>query len=678
MQEVIDLAPLFLALPTLFVSLKLTNAASEFETPSLAFYTVSFVQSAFLSSLFMLVVAILAKLGDGTPSVKETKKSIQSSLGRQLTLFGAISLIFLADQLLCPARFMNLVIFALLLSGPKDNHMSAKLEETYAIDNDGLLHMIGKHQLSIIYALSFLVDVIIASIENQDLMSLVLMYVLFLIPIAVFLMPSTDQQQSSILGHLQIQTSGVLLLLCTIMMLSYNFQSYNLKMIFVTAGSLTIFTISQLEFNHSNPINQFFNKSLFLTNYKRNIIILNVVMALILQTTTDSHNKLEALKMNMVNFAINMLFMLIVNPVKKSERPSPGETVSDKSHPNSTFVSLVVQLFNSKETRSIFNFLLLNVSFMFIQLLYSFRSKSLSLLSDSLHMMLDCTSLFLGLLASLVAKNNQQHPTREFPFGLTRIETLAGFTNGSLLLGVVFGILNESFQRLFHPVDLRKTDELLIVSILGLVVNLVGIFAFNHGHDGSHGHSHSHSHSHEHTHQHTHDHSEPDEQPSNLSDNMHGIFLHILADTLGSVGVILSTLIVKMTGLQVIDPIASIFIALLIFVSSIPLLKSSSSNLLLASQDSSVSELQYVLGEVLKVPGVRSYTTPRFWPVSDANSKLTGYIHIQYYRTETSLSLRSKIDKLFKSCESISKVYIQYENEIDDCWCRKEGIFSVG
>ncbi|KAG7879839.1 hypothetical protein KL905_001332 [Ogataea polymorpha] len=678
MQDLIDLAPLFLALPTLFVSLKLTNAISEFKTPSLAFYAVSLVQSAFLSSLLMLVVAILAKLGDGAPSTKEVKKSVQLSIGRQLVLFGAISLIFLADQLLCPARFMNLVILALLLSGPKDDHMSAELEETYAIDNKGVNHLIRKHQLFIIYLLSFLSDVVIASINGQDLMSLVLMYALLLIPIFVFLKPSADRQQSSTCGHLRIQTSGLLLLLCTVIMLSYNFESYNLKMIFVTAGSLTIFTISQLDVNHTNPINQVFNTSLFLTNYKRNIIILNTVMALILQTTTDSDNKMEALKMNIVDFAINMLLMLIVNPAKKSEHSSCSETVSDKSHPNSTFVSLVVQLFNSKDTRSIFNFLLLNVSFMFIQLLYSFRSKSLSLLSDSLHMMLDCTSLFLGLLASLIAKNNKQYPTREFPFGLTRIETLAGFTNGSLLLGVVFGILNESFQRLFHPVDLRKTDELLIVSILGLVVNLVGIFAFNHGHDGSHGHSHSHSHSHEHTHQHTHNHSESGEHAPNLSDNMHGIFLHILADTLGSVGVILSTLIVKLTGIQVIDPIASIFIALLILVSSIPLLKSSSSNLLLASSDSSVSELQYVLGEVLKVPGVRSYTTPRFWPVSDTNSKLTGYIHIQYYRTETSLSLRSKIDKLFKSSKSISKIYIQYENEIDDCWCRKDGIFSVG
>ncbi|KAG7771393.1 hypothetical protein KL931_001091 [Ogataea haglerorum] len=573
---------------------------------------------------------------------------------------------------------MNLVILALLLSGPKDDHMSAKLEETYAIDSGGPLHLIRKHQLSIVYVLSFLFDVMIASVNGQDLISLVLMYALLLIPIVVFLMSSTDKQQPLIFGHLQIQTSGVLLVLCTIMMLSYKFESYNLKMIFVTAGSLTIFTISQLDINHTNPINQFFIKSLFLTNYKRNIIILNAVMALILQTTTDSHSKLETLKMNALNFAINMLLMLIVNPTRKYELSSSNATSSDKSHPNSTFMSLIFQLFTSKETKSIFNFLLLNVSFMFIQLLYSFRSKSLSLLSDSLHMLLDCTSLFLGLLASLIAKNNQQYPTKEFPFGLTRIETLAGFTNGSLLLGVVFGILNESFQRLFHPVDLRKTDELLIVSILGLVVNLVGIFAFNHGHNGSHGHSHLHSHSHEHTHQHVHEHSESHEHLSNLSDNMHGMFLHILADTLGSVGVILSTLIVKLTGVQVIDPIASIFIALLILVSSVPLLKSSSSNLLLASNDSSVGELQYVLGEVLKVPGVKSYTTPRFWPVSDTNSKLTGYIHVQYYRTETSLSLRSKVDKLFKSSKSISRVYIQYENEIDDCWCRKDGIFSVG
>ncbi|GME83567.1 unnamed protein product [Ambrosiozyma monospora] len=164
------------------------------------------------------------------------------------------------------------------------------------------------------------------------------------------------------------------------------------------------------------------------------------------------------------------------------------------------------------------------------------------------------------------------------------------------------------------------------------------------------------------------------EDEGGLNDNMHGIFLHILADTLGSVGVILSTIIVKFTGWKLIDPITSVLIALLILVSAIPLLKSSASNLLLGLKPKNEQQLRDVLNDVLKIPGVKSYTTPRFWPVSDVNSELIGYLHVQYYNSENSLSIKSKIDKLMEG--KVKKCYLQLENEVDECWCRNEGIFS--
>lgn len=112
----------------------------------------------------------------------------------------------------------------------------------------------------------------------------------------------------------------------------------------------------------------------------------------------------------------------------------------------------------------------------------------------------------------------------------------------------------------FNPVHLHGTSELLVVAILGLLVNLVGLFAFDHA-----GHGHAEGAGHE--------------------ENMKGIFLHILADTLGSAGVIVSTILIKLTGWTVFDPLASMFIASLILVSSIPLLKSSMNGILFKLDD---------------------------------------------------------------------------------------------
>jgi zinc transporter 5/7 len=102
-----------------------------------------------------------------------------------------------------------------------------------------------------------------------------------------------------------------------------------------------------------------------------------------------------------------------------------------------------------------------------------------------------------------------------------------------------------------------ETDGLLLVSFLGLGVNMIGLFFFHEHHDhggsecshGGHG-----GHSHE---GHSHD-----------NENMYGVFLHILADCLGSVGVIISSILVKYYGLYVADPICSFIISLMILIPS--------------------------------------------------------------------------------------------------------------
>ena len=75
-----------------------------------------------------------------------------------------------------------------------------------------------------------------------------------------------------------------------------------------------------------------------------------------------------------------------------------------------------------------------------------------------------------------------------------------------------------------------------------------------------------------------------------------GVFLHVLADTLGSVGVIISTLLIEQFGWKIADPICSLFIAVLIFVSVMPLVKETALILLLRTPE----EMQNEFGETLK------------------------------------------------------------------------------
>jgi zinc transporter 5/7 len=163
-------------------------------------------------------------------------------------------------------------------------------------------------------------------------------------------------------------------------------------------------------------------------------------------------------------------------------------------------------------------------------------------------------------------------------------------------------IIFDAFERLMEGSELQRLDELLIVSILGFLVNIVGLTAFGHAHHG-HGHDHGHEgHDHGHGHSHSHD-----------NENMQGIFLHILADALGSVAVIISTLLTKYYGWSGWDPIASCIIAILIFLSAIPLVKSSGARLMLSLPNDVEYGVRNTLGELGTLRGVVGYTVPKFW-----------------------------------------------------------------
>jgi len=288
--------------------------------------------------------------------------------------------------------------------------------------------------------------------------------------------------------------------------------------------------------------------------------------------------------------------------------------------------SLLHGILADQESRRIFYFMLLNLSFMGVQSTYGYLTGSLGLISDSIHMFFDCVALLVGVCAAVMAK---WPPSSKFPYGYGKIDTLAGLGNGIFLMLISVEIVYEAIERLFEGSTLERTTELLFVSIAGLCVNMVGIFAF-HGH---HGHHHGHDHSHAgHGHSHSDD-SHNHHRPSNAAsaspakpqasgghghhhhggENMQGIYLHIMADALGSLAVVISTILVQFTGWSGFDPLASCIIAVLIFVATLPLV-SSTTKILLLSLDSDIEyNLRDVLGGVSSIRGVVGYTVPKFW-----------------------------------------------------------------
>ncbi|EDR05535.1 CDF-like metal transporter [Laccaria bicolor S238N-H82] len=293
--------------------------------------------------------------------------------------------------------------------------------------------------------------------------------------------------------------------------------------------------------------------------------------------------------------------------------------------PTSRLIRLYLKtILSNPESRKIFYFLMLNLSYMLVQMLYGVWTNSLGLISDAIHMAFDCMAIGVGLFASVMAT---WEPNESFTYGYGRIETLSGFANGIFLILISIFIVFEAIQRLLEPPEMNTSQLLLDHS---------HSHSSPASHSVSHSEPHSHSHSSEaHTHSHTpqpkdgHDHTHGHSSATN-GHNMRGVFLHVMADTLGSVGVIISTLLIQFYGWTGFDPIASLFIAILIAASVFPLVVDTGKVLALDVADRDLV-IQQALAELSSIEGVASYDFPRFWP-KDATS-LIGSIHIHLVPT---------------------------------------------
>ncbi|RHY27454.1 hypothetical protein DYB32_006765 [Aphanomyces invadans] len=239
-------------------------------------------------------------------------------------------------------------------------------------------------------------------------------------------------------------------------------------------------------------------------------------------------------------------------------------------------------------TQKILLFLTGNILYMFVEFVVGYVTNSLGLLSDAGHMLFDNGALVIGLGASMVSK----WPCNDrYTFGYDRVEVLSGFVNSLLLVFMAVHFMMEAIERVVEPPTIM-TDNLLVTSVGGLVMNVVGLIWF---HDLAHGHSHG------------------GEGCPSANSNMVGVYLHVLADTMGSVGVILSSICIDWYGWYIMDPLCSAFISVLIFGSTFPLLKDTMTQLVQGISASTASSLNVAKQRVQQLPFVHHVANVHAW-----------------------------------------------------------------
>ena len=144
-----------------------------------------------------------------------------------------------------------------------------------------------------------------------------------------------------------------------------------------------------------------------------------------------------------------------------------------------------------------------------------------------------------------------------------------------------------------------------------------------------------------------------------------------MADTLGSVAVVISTLLINYYGWVGFDPLASVLIAVLIFASAIPLVMSSARTLLLTIPGDIEFDLREALAGISALRGVTGYAVPKFWLEDGEDRRVIGVIHIYAARGADIEDVKERAVAYLRTRDMNVLVQVEREGSAR-CWCRGE------
>lgn len=234
--------------------------------------------------------------------------------------------------------------------------------------------------------------------------------------------------------------------------------------------------------------------------------------------------------------------------------------------------------------------LLLTLSFAGVEALAGWWSGSLALLSDAAHMLTDSSALGLAAAAAWLAR---RPPSLLHSYGLARAEVLAALFNSLLMLVLIGFIVHEAIGRIGTPRDIAG-GTVIGVAVIGLVVNLVVAWILHRG-----------------------------EQTL----NSRAALLHVLGDALGSVAAIIAGIVIVATGWTPIDPLLSLFVAALIGVSALRLLREVM-HVLMEGVPLHI-RLDAVGHDLAALPGVLRVHDLHVWALSSGSLALSAHIELR-------------------------------------------------
>jgi cobalt-zinc-cadmium efflux system protein len=232
-------------------------------------------------------------------------------------------------------------------------------------------------------------------------------------------------------------------------------------------------------------------------------------------------------------------------------------------------------------------------------------SNSLALLSDAGHVLTDVFSLGMSLMAILIMKKPAD---KRATYGYHRTGILAALINGVSLVVVALFIFIEAYQRIQAP-PVVDTSLMLIIALLGLVGNIAIAFVLGHKHEDL---------------------------------NVKSAWLHVLGDTLASIGVIAAGLVIRFTGWQMADPLVSGLVGLIIIVGGIGVTKEALRIFLELSP--ARLDMEEISQKISLVPGVVDVHDVHLWSIGHNDPAFSAHVRLKEQSLAEVDAIRKEIE----------------------------------
>lgn len=267
--------------------------------------------------------------------------------------------------------------------------------------------------------------------------------------------------------------------------------------------------------------------------------------------------------------------------------------------------------------------------FMFVEVIGGILSGSLALIADAGHMLTDAASIAVALVS--MHFSGRPHSVQR-TFGYHRLEILAALVNALALWLIVAWVLFEAYDRVRSAPEVDG-EIMLSIGVIGLCVNLGAAWALY--------------------------------RSTERNINIQGAFLHVIADLLGSVGVVVSGILVWAFGWTLADPVVSVVIAVLILASSWRLMAKVVHVLLEGTPEH--IDIYRLCRQLEAVEGVTLVHDIHVWTLSPGNEALTAHILIASDYPGDVEALRLRLRDIVYHDFGIGHITLQVEKSLEGC-----------